>query len=117
MFVLQARSERITALGLAALMAATRIEHFGVGQIAPDASTAAFFLAGLLVGDPLWLAALLVEALALDWMAINLVGVDAVCVTTGYGMMIPAYASLWLAARSVRGTDRLDAANLFKLAG
>jgi hypothetical protein len=117
MFVLEARSERIAILALTVLMAATRIEHFGVGQIAPDASTAAFFLAGLLIGNPLWLLAFLAEALFLDWTAINVVGVEAVCITTGYGLMIPAYASLWLAARLVRTTDRLDIGSVAKLAG
>ena len=105
MFVLETRSERIAVLALTALMAATRIEHFGVGQIAPDASTAVFFLAGLLIGNPLWLLAFLAEALLLDLTAIKFVGVEAVCVTAGYGMLIPAYGALWLAARSVRANE------------
>src|ERR1051326_6102447 len=78
MFVLEARSERIAVLALTVLMAATRIEHFDAGQIAPDASTAVFFLAGLLIGNPLWLLALLAEALLLDLTAIKVVGVEAV---------------------------------------
>ncbi len=115
MFVLEARSERIAVFALTVLMAATRIEHFGAGQIAPDASTAAFFLAGLLIGNPLWLLALLAEALLLDLTAINVVGVEAVCVTTGYGMMIPAYGALWLAARLARANDRRDLFGAAKL--
>jgi len=115
MFVLEARSERIAVLALTVLMAATRIEHFGAGQIAPDASTAVFFLAGLLIGNPLWLLALLAEALLLDLTAIKVVGVEAVCVTVGYGMMIPAYGALWLAARPVRANDRLDLFGAAKL--
>jgi hypothetical protein len=115
MFVLEARSERIAIFALSVLMAATRIEHFGVGQIAPDASTAVFFLAGLLIGNPLWLLALLAEALLLDLTAIKIVGVEAVCVTAGYGMMIPAYGSLWLAARLVRANERLDVFSAAKL--
>jgi hypothetical protein len=115
MFVLEARSERIAIFALTVLMAATRIEHFGVGQIAPDASTAVFFLAGLLIGNPLWLLAFLVEALLLDLTAIKVVGVEAVCVTLGYGLMIPAYGSLWLAARLVHANARLDVFNAAKL--
>jgi len=115
MFVLEARSERIAVLALTVLMAATRIEHFGAGQIAPDASTAVFFLAGLLIGNPLWMLALLGEALLLDLTAIKVVGVEAVCVTVGYGMMIPAYGALWLAARPVRANDRLDLFGAAKL--
>src|ERR1700730_5271487 len=112
MFVLEARSERIAILALTVLMAATRIEHFGAGQIAPDASTAVFFLAGLLIGNPLWLLAFLAEALLLDLTAIHSVGVEAVCVTFGYGMMIPAYGALWLAARWVRKTNKLDVSSV-----
>jgi hypothetical protein len=115
MFVLEARSERIAILALTVLMAATRIEHFGVGQIAPDASTAVFFLAGLLIGNPLWLLAFLVEASLLDLTAIKVVGIEAVCVTLGYGLMIPAYGALWLAARWVRKTNKLDMSNVAKL--
>jgi hypothetical protein len=115
MFVLEARSERIAILALTVLMAATRIEHFGAGHIAPDASTAVFFLAGLLIGNPLWLLALLAEALLLDLTAIKVVGIEAVCVTLGYGMMIPAYGALWLAARFVRANDRLDVLSAAKL--
>jgi hypothetical protein len=117
MFVLGARSERIAFFALTVLMAATRIEHFGVGHIAPDASTAVFFLAGLLIGNPLWLLAFLAEALLLDLTAIKVIGVEAVCVTSGYGLMIPAYGSLWLAARFVRTADRLDVLNVAKLVG
>jgi hypothetical protein len=117
MFVLEARSERIAILALTVLMAATRIEHFGAGQIAPEASTAVFFLAGLLIGNPLWLFAFLAEALLLDLTAIKVVGVEAVCVTLGYGLMIPAYSALWLAARWVRKTDKLDVPSAAKLVG
>ena len=115
MFVLEARSERIAILALTVLMAATRIEHFGMGQIAPDASVAIFFLAGLLIGNPLWLLAFLVEATLLDLTAIKVVGVEAVCVTLGYGLMIPAYGSLWLAGRFARHSDRLGVATITKL--
>jgi hypothetical protein len=115
MFVLEARTERIAILALTVLMAATRIEHFGAGQITPDASTAVFFLAGLLIGNPLWLLAFLAEALLLDLTAIKVVGVEAVCVTLGYGLMIPAYSALWLAARWVLKTDKLSVSSVAKL--
>ncbi len=102
MFVLNSRHERLVILLLTIAMAATRIEHFGISRIAPDASTAIFFLAGLLIGNPLWLVAFLVEALALDVTAIKAVGVSPACITFGYFMMIPAYAALWFAPRSFR---------------
>lgn len=116
MFVLDSRKERATILFLTVLMAATRIEHFGINQLLPDASTAVFFLAGLLIGNPLWLVAFLAEALALDATAIQVVGVDPVCVTFGYCMMIPAYAALWLAPRFLRENFKPDFPNFIKLA-
>ena len=115
MFVLEARNERIVILVLTILMAATRIEHFGMGQLAPDASVAIFFLAGLLIANPLWLAAFIVEAMLLDLTAIQVVGVESVCVTLGYGLMIPAFGSLWLAGRFARDSERLGAATVAKL--
>ena len=102
MFVLDSRKERLVILLLTVAMAVTRIEHFGISRIMPDASTAIFFLAGLLIGNPLWLVAFLAEALALDVTAIKAVGVDPACVTFGYFMMIPAYAALWFAPRTLR---------------
>ena len=116
MFVLDAKTDRLVVLALAVLMAATRVHHFGVGAIAPDASTAAFLLAGLLLGSPYWLLALMAEATLLDLFAIKMIGVEAVCVTTGYGLMFPAYAMLWLAGRSQRQAPALDFLTGTKLA-
>jgi hypothetical protein len=48
------------------------------------------------------------EATLLDLFAIKMIGVEAVCVTTGYGLMFPAYAMLWLAGRSQRNAPALD---------
>lgn len=116
MFVLDARKERLVILLLTVAMAATRIEHFGLSRMLPDASTAIFFLAGLLIASPVWLAALLTEALALDITAINAVGVDPACVTFGYFMMIPAYAALWYAPRALRSDFTPGIAGFGKLA-
>jgi hypothetical protein len=116
MFVLNSRQERLVILLLTVAMAATRIEHFGINRIAPDASTAIFFLAGLLIGNPLWLVAFLAEALALDVTAVKAVGVSPVCITFGYAMMIPAYAALWYAPRALRADFRPSMFGFTKLA-
>jgi hypothetical protein len=108
MFALDTRTEKLAALLLAVLMAATRVHHFGVGTIAPDASTAVFLLAGLALASPLWLLAFLVEAVALDAFAIGVAGVADACVTGGYVLLAPAYGALWLAGRLMRGAERLD---------
>lgn len=108
MFVLQTRAEKLAALLLALLMAATRVHHFGVGSIAPDASTAVFFLAGLALASPWWLLALLAEALVLDIFAIGVAGVADACISGGYPLLAPAYGALWLAGRAMRKSERLD---------
>ena len=84
---------------LIALMAATRMHHFGSTLHLPDASLAVFLLAGFLISSPLLLGALLMEAGALDYVAISYLGVDAFCVTPAYWVLIPTYATLRLAGR------------------
>jgi len=108
MFALSPRGEWIAAALLAVLMAATRIHHFGIGTIAPDASTAVFFLAGLLLGSPWWLAALLLEAVLLDGVAIGFLNVANACVSSGYALLAPAYGALWFAGRALRPSQQLD---------
>lgn len=92
-------SQGYIALALAALMAATRMHHFGSSLHMPDASLAVFLLAGFLVASPLLFGALLLEAAALDYVAIAHLGVNDFCVTPAYWMLIPTYAVLWFAGR------------------
>jgi hypothetical protein len=99
MFLLEARFERLVALLLAVLMAATRIHHFGVGTIAPDASTAVFFLAGLMLGGPLWIVLFAALAIGLDAVALGIVGVADACMTVGYWLLFAGYLALWYAGR------------------
>ncbi|MFA6970245.1 MAG: hypothetical protein WC208_02475 [Gallionella sp.] len=84
---------------LVALMAATRMHHFGSSLHLPDASLAVFLLAGFLVASPLLFGALLLEAAALDYVAITHLGVSDYCVTPAYWFLIPTYATLWFAGR------------------
>ena len=108
MFVLESKAEKFAALLLAVLMAATRVHHFGVGAIAPDASTAVYFLAGLALANPWWLLAFLAEAVVLDVFAIGIAGVADACISGGYPLLAPAYGVLWLAGRTMRKSERLD---------
>lgn len=119
MFLLDTKAERIAALLLALLMAATRIHHFGVGNIAPDASTAVFFLAGLLLASPLWFVLFSIEAIALDAVALGVIGVADACMTVGYWLLFAGYGVLWYTGRLARSTVKLDvmqAGKLFVLA-
>lgn len=115
MFVLGAKNERFVALALAALMAATRIHHFGIGAIAPDASTAVFFLTGLMLASPLYLLGFAVLAILLDMMALGPVGVADACMSSGYWLLFAGYAALWYAGRIARPAVRLDAVSMTKL--
>ena len=108
MFVLETRAEKLAALLLALLMAATRVHHFGIGAIAPDASTAVYFLAGLALASPWWLLLFLAEAVVLDVFAIGIAGVADACISGGYPLLAPAYGALWLAGRTMRKAEQLD---------
>jgi hypothetical protein len=108
MFVLKPKAEWIVAFALAILMAVTRIHHFGIGAVAPDASTAVFFLAGLLLGSPWFLAAFIVEAVFLDGVAIGFLKVADACISSGYALLAPAYAALWFAGRALRKVETID---------
>ncbi len=87
-----------TFLVLALAMAATRFGHLGTTWAPPDASWAVFFIAGFyLTGERFWvLAALLAEAIVIDFAAIHYYGVSDYCVTPAYWFIVPAYSALWL---------------------
>jgi hypothetical protein len=108
MFAMEAKTERLVAVLLAVLMAATRVHHFGIGAIAPDASTAVFFLAGLLLASPLWFVLFSVLAVVLDAFALGIAGVADACMTPGYWLLFIGYLVLWFAGRLGRRIERLD---------
>ena len=115
MFLLDARSQRLVALLLALLMAATRIYHFGVGTIVPDASTGVFFLVGLMLASPLWFVFFTVLAIGLDVVALGFIGVADACMTPGYWLLFAGYLALWYAGRLGRCIERLDLIQVGKL--
>lgn len=115
MFLLDAKSERIAALLLAALMAATHIHHFGVAAIAPNASTAVFFLAGMMLASPLWFVTFAVAAVLLDAIAIGVLGVADACRTLGYWTLFAGYLALWYSGRLARPMEKLGLVNGGKL--
>ncbi|MBP6625981.1 MAG: hypothetical protein KA187_01060 [Arenimonas sp.] len=98
------RSRLAIFLGLGALMAATRLNHFGA---VPDASWAVFFIAGFyLRGSVRWaFPALMATAVAVDYLVITASGQDFwshYCVSPGYWFLVPAHLSLWLGGSLVR---------------
>ena len=89
---------------LAALMAATRMNHFGA---MPDASWAVFFLGGAwLARDTRWaFPALMALAVLVDYLVIRAAGLDFwshYCVSPGYWFLLPAHLSLWAGGALLR---------------
>jgi hypothetical protein len=102
------RSRAAIFLVLAAVMGATRLNHFGA---IPDASWAVFFLAGFyLRGSARWaFPALMLLAVAVDYAVISASGQNFwthYCVSPGYWFLVPAHASLWLGGSLLRGQYR-----------
>jgi hypothetical protein len=89
---------------LAALMAATRFDHFGSAVLLPDASYAVFFLGGLYLARSARASmaafiALILGAGLIDYYATSVQGISDWCMTPAYWFLIPTYGSLWLAGR------------------
>src|SRR5688572_25707798 len=106
-FELSPRYQIAIGVVLAALMIATRGQHFpDIKQALPSASWAVFFLAGVYL-RALWVpVAFFVMASLLDFAAINWQGVSDYCVSPTYVALIPAYAALWLGGRWFAGQYR-----------
>jgi hypothetical protein len=100
---IQTRTIAIFA-ALAALMAATRFNHFGSAVSLPDASLAVFFLGGLYLARSARLSmaafiALILEAGVIDYYATSIQGTSEWFMTPAYWFLIPTYGSLWFVGR------------------
>lgn len=80
------------------LMAVTRSHHFDSLTHLPDASLAAFLLAGFYLPLAAFPALLVVAALA-DYFAFNYAGISDWCFSPAYWFLIPTYAVLFYAGR------------------
>ncbi|MGB4068941.1 MAG: hypothetical protein WBK08_13005 [Nitrospira sp.] len=110
------RTQILSGIALATLMAATRGHHFGTLEHLPSASWAVFFLAGIYLSSRWVFPALLAEAALLDFAAITWGGVDNFCVSPAYGFLLPAYGALWCAGRWYAGRHQERVAMLLPLA-
>ena len=100
-------------LGLAALMAATRMSHFGTSVLLPDASLAVFLLGGLLLQRACGFVVLIAVAFGVDVLAAQTAEQAGWCLTPAYWGLIPTYGTLWLAGRWL---DKKDL-NFLRVAG
>jgi hypothetical protein len=92
------------------LLALTRLPMLGPAFHLQDASWAVFFVAGFYLRDQ-WRWAfplLMATAVAIDYIAIQYLGISNYCVTVAYWFIVPAYASLWLGGRWFRNRMSMD---------
>ncbi|MGB1967771.1 MAG: hypothetical protein ACPHOJ_05555, partial [Litorivicinaceae bacterium] len=79
-------------------MSLTRGSHFSGFDALPEASWMTFMIAGALL--PLWSFAWFMSlAVLIDAYAFTFGGVPGTCLSFAYGMLIPAYFSMWVAGR------------------
>ena len=98
---------------LAAMMAATRFNHFGSAFSLPDASYAVFFLGGLYLSrmarvSVVIFIALLLEAGLIDYYATSVQDISDWCMTPAYWFLIPTYGSLWIVGRWVSSRPEIQ---------
>lgn len=91
------RAQIVVGVALAALMIATRGQHFASIDRLPSASWAVFFIAGAML-RPMWMLPLLfVLASLLDIVSLASGTIGDWCLSPAYWALAPAYATLWLA--------------------
>lgn len=117
---IQTRSIAISA-ALAALMVATRFNHFGSAVSLPDASLAVFFLGGLYLARSARVSmvafiALILEAGLIDYYATSVQGTSDWCMTPAYWFLIPTYGSLWFVGRWFALRHTMEGKGLIALA-
>ena len=86
-------------VALAAVMAATRMSHFGTSALLPDASLAGFLLAGVLGLSAGGFGLLRAAAFGIDVISAQTATEAGWCMTPAYFGLIPTYALLWSAGR------------------
>jgi len=85
-------------ISLSILMLITRGSHFSGFNALPEASWMIFMVAGTLF--PAWSFAWFMSlAVGIDAYAFTFGGVPGTCLSIAYGMLIPAYFSMWMAGR------------------
>jgi len=88
----------MTVVILSIIMLATRGSHFSGFNTLPEASWMIFMVAGTLL--PGWSFAWFMSlAVGIDAYAFTFGGVPGTCLSIAYGMLIPAYFSMWMAGR------------------
>lgn len=84
-------------VALLALMAVTRVGHFGSVISLPDATLAVFLLGGLWLGGAIFFVALLAAVVGIDVALAQTATAAGWCLTPAYWGLLPTYGVMWLA--------------------
>jgi len=101
-------------LALLALLAVTRVGHFGSAVSLPDASLAVFLLGGLWLGGLRCFAAYAIVVFGIDVFLAKTAVEAGWCLTPAYGGLVAAYGAVWLFGRLLAKTPELP---VLRLAG
>lgn len=93
-------------LALVAMIASTRMSHFGTANLLPDASLAVFLLGGLMLGRACGFTALMLAAFGLDIYSAQTATEVGWCFTPAYVGLIPTYGALWLTGMALAQHQR-----------
>jgi hypothetical protein len=94
------QSQRLPVfLALLALLAVTRVGHFGSAVSLPDASLAVFLMGGLWLGGLRCFAAYAAVAFGIDVFLAKTAVEAGWCLTPAYVGLIASYGAMWLAGR------------------
>lgn len=99
-------------LALLALLAATRVGHFGTAISLPDASLAVFLLGGAWLGGLRCFVAYAAVAFGIDVFLAKTAVEAGWCLTPAYGGLIAAYGAVWLFGRLLAKSPELPALRL-----
>lgn len=100
-------SQRLSVLlALVAMIASTRMSHFGSANLLPDASLAMFLLGGLLLGGVSRFIVLMLTTFGLDIYMAQSSAEAAWCFSPAYAGLIPTYAVLWLTGMGLAQQQR-----------
>jgi hypothetical protein len=94
-------------VALLAIMAITRVGHFGSVVSLPDASLAIFLLGGLWLGAVGYFAAFAVMAFGIDVFLAKTAVEAGWCLTPAYGGLILGYGLMWMGGRFLARTPEL----------
>lgn len=109
-----AHTHRTVFLALLALLAVTRVGHFGTAVSLPDASLAVFLLGGAWLGGWRAFAAYAAVAFGIDVFLARTAVEAGWCLTPAYGGLVAAYGAVWLLGHVLARTPGLP---VLRLAG